>query len=138
MAGPGPVPTGKRPGTIRRNKPKPPTVLEPAPAPERALPGEWGEGTLRWWSTWVRSPQSSQFAETDWQRLEFVACLIEQYLADPDRALLAEIRLNEERLGATVADRKRLGWELPPPPAADKAPVVRREGIRIVDHQVAG
>jgi hypothetical protein len=44
-----------------------------------------------------------------------LAPLVEQYHEEPKTALLAEIRLNEERLGATVADRQRLRMRLEGP-----------------------
>lgn len=37
-----------------------------------------------------------------------LAPLVEQFWTTGDKALLAEIRLNEERLGATVRDRQGL------------------------------
>jgi hypothetical protein len=86
----------------------------------------------------VRSPQSTQFAETDWKRLEFLAHLVERYLSDPQERTLSEIRLNEERLGATVADRKRLQWELPrADDDKERRPTSKRGPIRIVDHYAA-
>jgi hypothetical protein len=44
-----------------------------------------------------------------------LAPLVEQYHAEPKPALLSEIRLNEERMGATVADRQRLRMKLEGP-----------------------
>ncbi|MET8382485.1 hypothetical protein ABZV14_05720 [Streptosporangium canum] len=37
-----------------------------------------------------------------------LAPLVEQYWQDPKASVLAEIRLNEERLGATIRDRQSL------------------------------
>ncbi|WP_436776036.1 hypothetical protein [Yinghuangia sp. YIM S09857] len=37
-----------------------------------------------------------------------LAPLVEAYWTDPKPSILAEIRLNEERLGATVRDRQAL------------------------------
>jgi len=74
--------------------------------------GDWAPEVARWWSVWVESPQASQFGATDWQRLEMLVPLVDQYWAKPDTRTLAEIRQNEERLGATAIDRKRLGWRL--------------------------
>lgn len=67
----------------------------------------WTEQTLRWWSTWQASAQAKLFISTDWQRLGMVAALVESYWKRPSMAALSEIRLNEERLGATVVDRQR-------------------------------
>lgn len=61
----------------------------------------------KWYEIWRTSPQSKQFIDTDWQRLGMVAYLFEQYLQEPKSTILSEIRLNEERLGATVVDRQR-------------------------------
>lgn len=44
-----------------------------------------------------------------------LAPLVEAYWQDPRPALLAEIRLNEERLGATVRDRQSLRMTLTAP-----------------------
>lgn len=43
-----------------------------------------------------------------------LAPLVEAYWQDPKPALLAEIRLNEERLGATVRDRQSLRMTVSP------------------------
>ena len=67
----------------------------------------WPAMVTKWFDVWRTSPQSKQFIDTDWQRLGMVAYLLEQYLADPKSTILSEIRLNEERLGATVVDRQR-------------------------------
>lgn len=60
---------------------------------------------LLWWDTWRRSPQSAVFTSTDWQRLGMIAPLVSAYWTEPTTAIMAEIRLNEERLGATHTDR---------------------------------
>ncbi len=62
-----------------------------------------------------------------------LAPLVEQYFAEPKTGLLAEIRLNEERLGATVADRMRLRMRLPGPQTDTKpklAPVASLDARR--------
>lgn len=64
--------------------------------------------TLHWWDTWSVSPQAEAFLPTDWQRLMMLAPLVEQYWQEPRPSTLAEIRLNEERLGATIRDRQSL------------------------------
>jgi hypothetical protein len=68
----------------------------------------------KWYDIWRTSPQSKQFIDTDWQRLGMVAYLLEQYLAEPKSTILSEIRLNEERLGATVVDRQRARMVIEP------------------------
>jgi len=69
--------------------------------------GTWSEPTLGWWATWQSSAQAKLFLPTDWSRLGMLAYLVEQYFKRPSMAALSEIRLNEERLGATVVDRQR-------------------------------
>lgn len=46
-----------------------------------------------------------------------LAPLVEAYWSDPKPAILAEIRLNEERLGATVRDRQALRMQVKANPA---------------------
>jgi hypothetical protein len=77
------------------------------PDPER-----FGARTVEWYRNWRRTPQSAQFTVTDWQRLHMLALVVEQFFQVPDTKLMAEIRLNEERLGATPVDRLRLGWRV--------------------------
>ena len=69
--------------------------------------GDWSEAAADWWSTWATSPQAGSFAATDWLRLRMVLPLVERYFAEPNRQDLAEIRLNEARLGGTLEDRNR-------------------------------
>jgi hypothetical protein len=51
-----------------------------------------------------------------------LAPLIEQYFVEPSRQTLAEIRLNEAKLGATAEDRERLRWRIEEPPDTDDEP----------------
>lgn len=76
----------------------------PRPCPE----GSWTWEQVRYWDTWAASPQASAFLETDWQRLELLLPMVEQYLAG-DMKLLTEIRLTEERWGALVRERQSVG-----------------------------
>jgi hypothetical protein len=68
---------------------------------------DWLLGTRKWWQTWREAPQAQVFEATDWQRLAMLASLVDAFQLDPRAAALSEIRLNEERLGATVIDRVR-------------------------------
>lgn len=70
---------------------------------------DWHPLTLRWYDTWRRSPQAQLFLETDWSRLLMLAPYVESCntALKPSAATLSEIRMNEERLGATVVDRMR-------------------------------
>lgn len=67
----------------------------------------WEPMTIRWWDTWRRSPQASLFEDTDWLRLATMAPLYDGHVRRPSAAAMSEIRMNEERLGATYADRLR-------------------------------
>lgn len=113
MAGRGPAP---KPSEQRRRR-NAETVsgthliddgFELGPSIEQATGKQiWIPQVLAWWKTWQTSPQAKSFIATDWQRLAFLAPLVELYWQEPDKNLLSEIRLNEERLGATVVDRQR-------------------------------
>ncbi|MEQ4716076.1 hypothetical protein [Nonomuraea sp. B19D2] len=116
MAGNGPAP---KEGRVRRNADSVdsitldnPPLVEP---PKLRGYAKYSAATREWWDTWKDSPQAAAFTSTDWMRLAMLAPLVEQYHAEPKTALLAEIRLNEERLGATVADRQRLRMKLSGP-----------------------
>lgn len=63
--------------------------------------------TVDWYETWRRAPQAAAFVGTDWQRLQMLAPLVDEYFLEPSTKLLAEIRLNESLLGATHVDRMR-------------------------------
>ncbi|GAA0627283.1 hypothetical protein HPO96_36935 [Kribbella sandramycini] len=68
---------------------------------------DWDADVRRWYDGWRTAPQAQIFTATDWQRLALLAPLVERYFADPKPATMSEIRLNEERLGATHVDRLR-------------------------------
>jgi hypothetical protein len=67
----------------------------------------WDADVLRWYQTWRESPQAQLFEATDWQRLALLATLVEKLYSGPTAAVMSEIRMNEERLGATFTDRMR-------------------------------
>lgn len=71
------------------------------------LAGDWSPEVRDWHEEWRRVPWARDFEATDWRRLRLVAFALEQYLRRPGAALLSEIRMNEERLGATFTDRMR-------------------------------
>ncbi|OZV74779.1 hypothetical protein CA850_29830 [Micromonospora echinospora] len=68
---------------------------------------EFRPETVAWFDTWRRSPQAAVFISTDWLRLATLAPIVDAYWRRPSAAALSEIRMNEERLGATVVDRMR-------------------------------
>jgi len=72
----------------------------------------WPVQIQNWYKIWRQSPQAKSFIDTDWQRLGMVAYLLEQYYQEPKSTLMSEIRLNEERLGATVVDRQRARMQI--------------------------
>lgn len=129
MAGRGPAPN---PDAIRRNK-RPEAPLDTddvAPAPD--LNGDWPESVVERWNTWATSPQARSFFATDWLRLKMLVPLWAAYDAEPSTKLLAEIRLNEERLGATVADRLRLNLKPAEKVERPKTPASKRRGLKAV------
>jgi hypothetical protein len=73
---------------------------------------DWPQEVRAWWETWRAQPQAVSFEGTDWQRLADLAPLREMLLArdlSPGERtkILSEVRMNEERLGATFTDRQR-------------------------------
>lgn len=77
------------------------------PSLEDATGRTWDEDVLRWYRVWQISAQGQIFEPTDWARLAMLAPLVEKHFSSPSAAAMSEIRLNEERLGATVVDRLR-------------------------------
>lgn len=138
MAGPGRTPKhpSERHGHRSRTEKKL-TVLDagattpPPPTPEflRYATDE----TVEWWRTWQASPQAQQFVGTDWQRLAMLAPLVDRYFLDPTTSLLAEIRLSESLLGATVADRLRLRQEVKPAAPESRLDAIKARRIRVID-----
>ncbi|MEV4281364.1 hypothetical protein [Actinoplanes xinjiangensis] len=64
----------------------------------------------------IRNRQAAVFEGTDWLRLATLAPIVEAYWRRPSAAELSEIRMNEERLGATVVDRMRIEDDAEPAP----------------------
>lgn len=82
---------------------------------------DWDPQVVAWWETWRRSAQAQAFEETDWTRLAFLTPMLEGYLRRPSAAALGELRMNEERLGATVVDRMRARMTIEDPESSDGA-----------------
>jgi hypothetical protein len=102
------LPADGRVDSIGRRLPVP--LLEPS---DRL----WHPMTSGWWRALWRSPQATQFLETDRYALYRLAVLIDhshrrasEGLSTDD--LEGEIRLQEARFGITVADRARLHWTI--------------------------
>ncbi len=74
------------------------------------------------------------FIATDWERLIMLSELVDAYWADPSPKLMAEIRLNEQLLGATVTDRRRLQWVIgAPQPVEATSSAWADPRLRLVD-----
>src|SRR5690606_31823523 len=85
------------------------TVLEADRVVIPPLEADHDPRTVAWWEAWRSSPMADQFTVNDLQRLVMLIELVDRYWAEPKATVLAEIRLNESALGATVLDRRRLG-----------------------------
>lgn len=115
--GPTPKPDDKR---ERRNEPTFPAVeLErgaAVAAPRLPNARKLLARTKRWYATWAASPQAAQFLGTDWERLQMLALVVDDFFRATEPAarqrLLAEIRSQEAKLGGTPEDRLRLRWRL--------------------------
>jgi hypothetical protein len=73
---------------------------------------DWPEPVIAWWQIWREQPQAAAFEGTDWQRLADLAplraMLLDRELSAGERTkIISEVRMNEERLGATYVDRQR-------------------------------
>lgn len=127
MAGRGPAPgNGAKSADERRrrNTPEPLTVIQAdgkVHGPELPDTHEWPDATLKWWETWRKSAQASQFTDTDWSFLLDTAVLHAEFWLGA-RSVAAELRLRAAKFGATPEDRARLKLEIGEPP---KAPTTR-------------
>ena len=126
MAGRGPAP--KDPEKRRRRNTETRTSIDRgARLPRSQTPalgnrpggGAWQPETKAWWDEWRDSPQATRFVGTDWQLLRRLAPLVDAYWVDVKagamsaaKELLAEIRLQESKVGAAADDRARLKWDL--------------------------
>lgn len=93
----------------RRNKPTHTdrTVADDGQRRGPDLGPGYDPAVVSWFETWRTAPQAALFEATDWQRLLMLAPIVQAYHRRPSAAALGEIRMNEERLGATVVDRMR-------------------------------
>ncbi|QIG58480.1 minor tail protein [Arthrobacter phage DrSierra] len=91
--------------------------------------------TIEWWTTWRVSPQAQLFEATDWEALKRAA-LLHDYVwkstttpgGKPSAAAISELRLIEERYGATFVDRQRAKIHIAREAAAD-AEVVQLRSV---------
>jgi hypothetical protein len=113
MGASGPIPS---PNSITRHKPKQRRrTLKAGLVTIPDLPDDYRPETVAWWQTWIDSSQAEFFADTDWQTLRRCAALVDMFYTAPTAQLAAEVRQIESKLGATQADRDRLGWTTEPP-----------------------
>lgn len=116
MAGRGPMPKEPEKRERRNATPEETTLVAGSKVKAPALPGSRKllPATRTWYRTWCQSPQAAQFLSTDWQRLHMLAELVDAFFrtdeAKTKREMMAEIRLQEAKLGATPEDRLRLRW----------------------------
>lgn len=86
---------------------------------------DYVDQTRAWWADWKAAPQADLFTVTTWRRLLMLAPLVDQFHRTGSKDLMAEIRLNEAKLGATPEDMQRLHWS---PKAAQRSAAASRDG----------
>ncbi|PZE34988.1 hypothetical protein [Curtobacterium sp. MCPF17_031] len=112
--GPLPSPVTQRERTTRARQSATAIVVDDGEVRGPELVGDFGPFTRNWYDTWRRSAQGQLFTSTDWLRVRMLAPLVEAYSRRPSAAAFSEIRLNEERLGATYVDRLRARIRIDP------------------------
>lgn len=133
MAGRGPQPNAhhqRERDTRRRVTARQTVVTRDGRTRGPELAGEYGPETLAWYETWRHAPQAALFEATDWSRLAMLAAMVDAYHRRPSAAALSEIRLSEERLGATVVDRQRARIVVEDADDAQDADVVSLADVR--------
>lgn len=88
-----------------------PTAIKTPKLPEREG-HEWNALTLKFWRDVWRSPMAPEFLQADVHGLFVLAELVDQFWANPDVKLAAEIRQQRQCFGLTPIDRRRLQWEV--------------------------
>lgn len=113
----------------RVNKdPIPSTVLRQEIADAPDLPDDLAESphVVRWWNTWVNSPQADFFSSTDWDFLLETAFIAHSFYHGDRMKAAPELRLRVAKFGATPEDRARLRMQFA---AADDADAKRAPGV---------
>lgn len=77
--------------------------------------------TRRWWRVIWKSPMAPRWLEADVERLFLVAALRDRFFREPSTTLASEIRQQEQTLGLTPLDRRRLEWHIAGPSSAPSA-----------------
>lgn len=114
---PGPIP---KPAAVRQRRNtvasqaalinhEPPLVKAP-PLPKR--PEGWHKLTKAWWKDIWKSPMQAEFLQADVHALFRLAVLIDLFWTEPNLAVAAEIRLQQQAFGLTPIDRRRLQWQV--------------------------
>lgn len=80
--------------------------------PDRGPGQEWDRRTVAWWKDVWHSPMAAEFLQADIHALYRLAELVEMFWREPDKALAAEIRLEQQAFGLTPIDRRRLQWSI--------------------------
>jgi len=137
MPGPLPKETRQRPNDTKRRQAEYTVLHQDGVVRGPDLVGTYTPETLAWYDGWRVSAQAQLFTETDWQTLQRLAVAVDAVNRNPARpsaSLLSEIRLTEERFGATLADRQRLRIRVEESEAAEvvtlHAVETSRESIR--------
>ncbi|MEU8136591.1 hypothetical protein [Streptodolium elevatio] len=109
MPGRGPAPKDPKKRARTNADPIPQTVLRFEHADPPPLPDDLAcrPMVVRWWDTWVSSPQAEHFSSTDWLFLVDTAYIAKAFY-DGDLKQAPELRLRVAKLGATMEDRARL------------------------------
>jgi hypothetical protein len=108
---------------------------EVPPLPKRPNRQKWRVQVVEWWGSLWRSPMASEYLDAD-IHVAYLVAELRQLFYDPDvtaterRALAAEIRQQEARLGASPIDRRRLQWEVEKAESAAERTKTRRQRQR--------
>lgn len=131
MAGRGPAPQQQhqRERDTRRRQADSVSVSQDGEIRGPELVGPFSEPTHDWYMDWRTAPQATLFTNTDWRRLLLLAPIVEAYFKKPSAAALSEIRLNEERLGATYVDRLRAKIRVEAAGSVPEAEVVQLRSV---------
>lgn len=99
--------TLQNPDASQPKRRKAPPLQNPDPSKR-----EFHKLTRAWWKHVWESPMAGEYLTTDIDGLARVALLVDDYYKNPNKEVLAEIRLQESRFGLSPVDRSRLQWEI--------------------------
>lgn len=75
--------------------------------------------TKQYIKDWIDSAQSNYMSKVEWLRFQMLAVQVDQYVNDPDKSRLSEIRINESQFGATMLDRHKMQLDINTPEEDD-------------------